>query len=92
LRSKGKIVLWPIYFDAASTWGEGRRVPMALSMRAPRTEDVFKAAVAAGFKAELQSGAAHPSKPWIRSGYVLVEAQRPKGKIITLVAGKLPHG
>ncbi len=92
MRSKGKIILWPVYFDATSTWTEGRRVPTALAMRAPRTEDIVKAAVAAGLKAELQPGAAHPSRPWVKSGYVLVEAQGPKAKVIKQVAGKLPRG
>jgi len=92
LRSKGKIILWPVYFDATSTWTEGRRVPTALAMRAPRTEDIVKAAVAAGLKAELQPGAAHPSRPWVKSGYVLVDAKGPKARVIRLVAEKLPRG
>ena len=92
MRSNGKIVLWPVYFDAASTWDGGRRVPKVLAMRAPRTEDLVKAAVEAGFKAELQPGAAHPSKPWFKTGYVLVDAKGPKAKVIRLVAEKLPRG
>lgn len=92
MRSNGKIVLWHVYFDAASTWDGGRRVPKALSMRAPTTEAIVKAAVAAGLKAELQPGAAHPSKPWFKTGYVLVEAKGPKANVLRLVAEKLPRG
>ncbi len=92
MRSRGMVVLWPVYFDSASTRGEGRRVPKALAMRAPRTDDIVKAAVAAGLRAELQPDSAHPSRPWVKTGYVLVEAKAPKAKVLRLVAERLPHG
>jgi signal recognition particle subunit SRP19 len=92
LRSKGKIILWPIYFDSAATWDGGRRVPKMLSIRAPRTEDIVKAAISAGLKAELTPSVAHPRFPWIKTGYVLVDSKEPKAKIIKLIAGKLPRG
>ena len=92
LRSKGMIVLWPVYFDSAVTWGEGRRVPKAMAIRAPKTEDIVKAAVSAGLKAELQPSVAHPRYHWIKTGYVLVEAKEPKAKVLKLIASKLPRG
>lgn len=92
LRSKGMIVLWPVYFDSAVSWGAGRRVPKATAIRAPKTEDIVKAAVSAGLKAELQPSVAHPRYPWIKTGYVLVEAKEPKAKVLKLIASKLPHG
>jgi signal recognition particle subunit SRP19 len=92
LRSKGKIILWPVYFDSAVSWSEGRRVPKAAAIRAPKTEDLVKAAVSAGLKAELQPNVAHPHYPFIKSGYVLVESKDPKAKVIKLISGKLPRG
>ncbi len=92
LRSKGKIVLWPIYFDSAASWSGGRRIPKASAIRAPKTEDIVKAAVSAGLKAELQPNVAHPHYPFIKTGYVLVESKEPKEKVIKLVTSKLPRG
>ena len=92
MRSKGKMVLWPIYFDSAATWGGGRRVPKALAVRAPKTEDIVTAAVAAGLKAELQPSVSHPKYPWIKTGYVLVESKEPKTKVMRLIADKFPRG
>ncbi len=89
MRSKGKIVLWPVYFDAAISWAEGRRVSKAMAIRTPKTEDIVRAAVAAGLKAELQPNMAHPRYPFNRTGYVLVEAKEPKEKVIKQVATKL---
>ena len=86
------IVLWPVYFDSALTWGEGRRVPKVMAIRAPKTEDIVKAAISVGLKAELQPSVAHPHYPWIKTGYVLVEAKEPKAKVLKLIASKLPRG
>jgi len=92
LRTKGKIILWPVYFDSANTWGEGRRIPKSMAIRAPKTEDIIKAAVSAGLKVELQPSVAHPRYPWIKTGYVLVESKESKAKIMKLIASKLPRG
>lgn len=92
MRTKGMIILWPVYFDSAITWGEGRRVPKSMAIRAPKTEDIIKAAVSAGLKVELQPTVAHPRYPWIKTGYVLVEAKESKAKIMKLIASKLPRG
>lgn len=91
LRSKGKIILWPIYFDSSATWGGGRRVSKVLAMKAPKTEDIVKAAISAGFKAELQPSVAHPRYPWIKTGFVLIESKELKAKVIKLIAEKLPR-
>ena len=90
MRSKGMIVIWPIYFDSAVTWSEGRRVPKSMTVKAPQSEDIAKAAVSAGLKVEVQPSVAHPRYPWIKTGYVLVETKESKAKIIKLIASKLP--
>ncbi len=89
MRSKGKQIIWPAYFDASLSREEGRRVPKNLASRTPNTEDIVKAALAAGLKAELQPGSAHPRTPHLRSGYVLVEAKASKGEIIKAIASRL---
>ena len=86
------IVLWPLYFDSALTWGKGRRVTKAMAIRAPNTEDIVKAAVSAGLKAELQPSVAHPRYSWIKTGYVLIETKEPKAKVLKLIASKLSRG
>ena len=91
MRSKGMIVLWPVYFDSAVTWGGGRRVPKSMAIRAPKTEDIVKAAVSVGLKAELEPSVAHPRYPWIKTGCVLVETKEPKAKIMKLIASKFPR-
>jgi signal recognition particle subunit SEC65 len=62
-----------------------------MAIRAPKTEDIVKAAISAGLKAEFQPNAAHPRYPWIKMGYVLVETKEPKAKVMKLIASKLPR-
>ena len=83
------VVLWPIYFDSALTWAEGRRVPKATAIRTPKTEDIVRAAVSAGLKAELQPSVSHPRYPWIKSGYVLIETKESKTKILKIITSRL---
>lgn len=89
MRSKGKHVLWPIYFDVDVSLREGRRVSSNLAVRNPRIEDIINSALGVGLKAELQAGASHPKRSWQKTGYVLVESKEPKGKVIKLIASKL---
>ena len=84
-------VLWPIYFDANVTWGSGRRVPKPMAIKSPKTEDIVKAVISAGFKADLTPSKAYPRHQWIKTGYVLVEHNMSKIKILRLIASKFPH-
>jgi signal recognition particle subunit SEC65 len=63
-----------------------------MAIRAPRTEDIVKAAVSIGLKAELQPSVAHPRHPWIKTGYVLVDTKESKAKVIKLIASQFSRG
>ena len=91
MRNKGKYVVWPQYFDASLTWREGRRVSKNLSTRLPRAEEVGKAASDAGYNPELVKLASYPPTPWVKTGYVLVQAKEKKGKILKEIAKHLPR-
>ena len=89
MRGKGKIVVWPSYFDADLSWGEGRRVAKDLAVRQPKAEDILAAAEEAGLKPVLESGASHPNRPWIVTGLILVEAGKSKHEILKEIASKM---
>lgn len=91
MRSKGKLILWPIYFDISVSWAEGRRVAKSLAIRSPRIDDLVKATIAAGLNGEPLLTATYPRYPWVRTGYVLVNSKEPKSKVIKLIASKLPR-
>jgi signal recognition particle subunit SRP19 len=89
MRGKGKIVVWPSYFDADLSWGEGRRVAKDLAVMQPKAEDILAAAEEAGLKPVLESGASHPSRPWIVTDLILVEAGKSKPEILKEIASKM---
>ena len=39
MRGKGKLRVWPVYFDANYSRGEGRRVPRSKAVRDPAKAD-----------------------------------------------------
>ncbi len=91
MRSKGRHVVWPVYFDSAASWEEGRKVPKSLATRNPSVEALLNAAHLAGFKAEVQPGVAYPKHPYAKTGLLLVEADMPKRKILKEMGKNLPR-
>lgn len=84
-----KLVLWPVYFEASKSRGQGRRVPARLAVASVSAEDLLKAARAAGYEAELDSGAKHPATWFEGSGRVFVTTDEPKTVVIRKVAEQL---
>ncbi len=84
----GKLVLWPIYFDAEQRrpW---RRVPKELAVYAPTPEDVAKAAQDLRLHPVLEKGVAHPAAWWAKTGRVLVDIRGSKTVLVRQIAEKL---
>ena len=89
MRGRGKIRLWPAYFDASYTWGEGRRIPKSLASRSPKVEEIEKAAQILGLNPILEPGAAYSKYPWRRTGVVLVDKKGSKTQVLREIAKKL---
>ena len=84
-KDDGKLVLWPLYFDAAEPrpW---RRVPKAAAIDAPTAEAVAAAAAKLRLKPVLEKGVGHPKRWWKSEGRVLVEARGAKSVLIAQIA------
>lgn len=89
MRGKGKLVLWPAYFDASYTWRQGRRVPKTLALRGVKAEDIFQAALDFGLNPVLQAGAVHPRHPWRKGGAVLIDKLDSKTRAIKDLARRI---
>ncbi|MCS7104157.1 MAG: hypothetical protein NZ954_01140 [Thermofilaceae archaeon] len=83
------IVLWPVYFEAGKSRSKGRRVPVHLAVKGMTAEELLKAARAAGFQADLDSKAKHPSHWFESSGRVLVFTREKKSTVVRKVAVQL---
>lgn len=89
MRGRGKFVLWPAYFDADCSRRDGRRVPKSLALRGVKAEEIFQAALELGLNPIPREGAAHPRRPWLRRGAVLVDGYGPKVRVLRDLARKI---
>ncbi len=89
MRGKGKLRVWPVYFDANYSRGEGRRVPRTKAVREPKVEDIEKAARRLGLNPILEPAARYSKQPWRPVGVVLVDKKGSKTKIIKEIAEEL---
>ena len=89
MRGRGKIRLWPAYFDASLSRGQGRRVPKEMAARDPTPEAIEKAAQRLGLNPTVEPGAAYSKQPWRRTGMVQVDKKGRKTEIIGQVAQEL---
>jgi signal recognition particle subunit SRP19 len=89
LRGRGKLRIWPVYFDASYSRGEGRRVPRAKALKDPKAEEVEEAARRLGLNPILEPAARYSKHPWRPVGVVLVDKKGSKTQIINDIAEEL---
>ena len=89
MRKLDKAIIWPIYFDAAKTRKEGRRVPKSIAVQSPRITEVKEAVDKLGLKNEVNLDAHFPKIPWSKTGMLLVEKREAKEKIIQKIGKQL---
>jgi len=89
MRKRNKIVVWPVYFDSTKTRNEGRKLPKKYTVPNPKIEEIIEAMKKLGLKFEVVVDAAHPKKPWRKTGVIYVEKKKPKLEILKLIGQKL---
>ncbi|MGE5187583.1 MAG: signal recognition particle subunit SRP19/SEC65 family protein [Betaproteobacteria bacterium] len=82
-------IIWSIYFDAAKTRKEGRRVPKNCAVQAPKIVEIKEAADKLGLQNELNLEAHFPKTPWAKTGMLIVAKNEPKEIIIQKLAKQL---
>ena len=88
MRDKGKLVIWPAYFDGDLTWRGGRRVSKNVALRGVNADEVLRAAIELGLNPEMRADAVYP-RNGARSGAILVDKGKPKTKILVDLAQKM---
>jgi len=78
MRGKGKIRIWPAYFDIRFSRGEGRRVPRDRAVRDPKLEDLEKVSRKLGLNPIIQPENVTASSPGSEAAWCLLtrRAQR----------------
>jgi len=88
---KDKLVIWPIYFDAARYRSQGRMVPLQDAVHEPTLDSVISAATRSGLKPEIEREKRHP-KTWHMAeaaGRILVPKSCPKSEVLKRIASLL---
>ncbi len=91
MRRKGKLYLWPSYFDTDLSWRQGRRVPKKLSLRGVNSEEIHKAANDLGLNPVLVPGATFSKRPWLKTGLIMVDKGGTKTETLRELAEKIRH-
>lgn len=89
MRTKDKVILWPVYFDSTKTRKEGRRVPKKFATPKPELEKIGKTVGQLGYIHKVISEARHPNAPWRNTGLISVSKRKPKNQIIRIVSREL---
>lgn len=66
-------VLYPAYFDADCTRGEGRRIPTSMAVSDPTVDEIASAVGQVGYDAVVERDAAYSRESWESRGRVIVE-------------------
>jgi signal recognition particle subunit SRP19 len=82
LRGRGRLLIWPSYFDVDYSLSQGRKVPRNQAIRGVKAEEIFKAAEDLDLNPISKPVAAYSKRPWSKTGVVLVETAGPKTKIL----------
>lgn len=89
--AEGECILYPCYFNAGYTRGEGRRVPRSLAAKGPVLTDIERSLRKMGVKFRVEEH--HHSAHWERhEGRVVVEWTDKKEMLIKKVAQKMDKG
>ncbi|MBS7643128.1 signal recognition particle protein Srp19 [Candidatus Bathyarchaeota archaeon] len=89
MKTRGKLIIWPIYLDVAKTRREGRRLPKTIAVENPKLQEIGLAASALNLNPELKPDAAHPSAWWEKTGMILVDKKWSKTQTLQKLADKI---
>jgi signal recognition particle subunit SRP19 len=73
MRDQGYWIIYPEYFDARRSKGDGRRVPRSLAVEAPSLEELAKACKLLGLEYIIEKDKRYPKNWYESQGRVLVK-------------------
>jgi signal recognition particle subunit SRP19 len=89
VKHPGHVVIWPIDLDSTKSRGQGRKLPVARSIKQPNLREIVQAATILGYAPEPTEKQAKPSLHWEKVGYVTVKKAAPKAAMLKSIAGEI---
>ena len=84
------VVVWLDYFNKTLPRNKGRRLTKQKCVFDPSLKELIEASKAAGFEPkESQDQVRFPKRPYVRSGYIVLEKKSAKSNIMNKISEKL---
>tara|TARA_Y100000590_G_scaffold280437_1_gene315061 strand:- start:10467 stop:10769 length:303 start_codon:yes stop_codon:yes gene_type:complete len=84
------VVVWLDYFNKTLPRNKGRRLTKEKCVFDPSLKELIEASKAAGFEPkESQDQVRFPKRPYVRSGYIVLEKNTTKTNIMNKISNKL---
>ena len=84
------IVIWLDYFNKTLPRKKGRRLPKEKCVFDPSLKELIDATKAAGIEpTETEDQVRFPKRPYVRSGYIVLEKKSTKTSIMNKISEKL---
>ena len=84
------VVVWLDYFNKTLPRNKGRRLTKEKCVFDPSLKELIEASKAAGFEPkESEDQVRFPKRPYVRSGYIVLEKNTTKTNIMNKISNKL---
>ena len=84
------VVIWLDYFNKTLPRKKGRRLPKEKCIFDPSLKELIDATKAAGLEpTETEGEVRFPKRPYVRSGYIVIEKKSTKTSIMNQISEKL---
>ena len=84
------VVIWLDYFNKTLPRNKGRRLSKTKCVFAPSLKELIDATKAAGLEpTETEDQVRFPKRPYVRSGYIVLEKKSTKTNILNKISEKL---
>lgn len=83
-----QLKIYPLYFNSAKSWSQGRRVPVSVAAKDPNIILLTETIGRLGLKIKVEPNSRHPKDPFT-FGRVLVESTKPKKQLLREIASTM---
>lgn len=89
MKQQGKQVVWPANLDSSKSRRHGRKLAKAVSVQAPRLEEIEDAAKRLSLEAEIVPAKSRPSTWWEKGGYAILDKGDARSALLRSLAGEV---
>ncbi len=92
MKDYDNVIIWLDYYNKNLSRNKGRKIPKSLAIYDPLISELIGAANFLGYNIsqdQINENARYPRRPHIKSGYIMIQKNNPKIKIIKNIAERM---